>query len=248
MAPQPAASPANAPPVDRTAPLLQTLHHAEPLNSPSISPLVGTEPGMIHPDVWAVLDDLAEGMRLTDAAALIDRPMTWLRDNTRNQAVKRELAKRVAHIGNLRAIRAWKRIEELADQSESLPTAIRAAVHLTQSEHNGATSKRGLSDTQRGKSVVVVLNRRNRTQVGTVLDVGNEAESFSVHVSQGRGRTRVSVSDAGADDDGSDVIEGEAVEIETPRVTPALVRAAVRAGIDAGSFGDGLDDADPDDQ
>jgi hypothetical protein len=233
------------------APLAQTLQPAEPLNGASPSPLVGTEPGMIHPDVWAVLDDLADGMSLTQAASLVDRPFGWLRDNTRNQAVKRELAKRVAHIGQLRAIRAWKRVEELSDQTVSYPTALRAAIHLT-SEHNPHSSpNRGLSDTQRGKSVVVVLNRRRSDKVGTVLD-GRDGQSgedsFTVHVSEDRHGTRVSVSTGSVpDEDGSDVIDAEAIEIETPKLTPALVKAAVRAGLDAASLGDGLDDADPDD-
>lgn len=251
MAETPAAS-AQAPSLHQAAaPLVQTRQRDEPLNSAASSPLVGTEPGMIHPDVWAVLDDLADGMAVADAGALVDRSRIWMVDHLRNQATRRELAKRVALLGELRGIRALSRIEQLSNQGDSLSVALKAAIHLSMNNSTGSGQNRGLSDTQRGKSVVVVLNRRRTDKVGTVLD-GRDGQSgedsFTVHVSEDRHGTRVSVSTGSvADDDGSDVIEAEAIEIETPKLTPALVKAAVRAGLDAASLGDGLDDADPDD-
>lgn len=232
MAENPTASALHAPADESHAPLLQPLQPAEPLNAASAQSLIGTNPGQIHPDIWAILDDLVDGKPPAECAVLIDRSTQWLLDHLRNAATKREIQRRAAYAGDLQALRARNRIVSLSEQSEAKTVALQAAIYIDKSAAAARLVNRGISGAPSGKNVIVVLNRRgNGKRAGR--------DDITVSVSDARGSVHLS---AGMDDDEGDVIDADAM----PVVTPALLREAVRAGLDGAAIG-ADDEIDPDD-
>ena len=144
---------------ETSAPLVQPLQPAEPLNSLPAALLPDYE-AMVHLDVLAILDSFINGDDLSECAARVNRSTAWLRKELAKEPARLLVAQREREIVTQRGRKALNRLVTISTQEGSVAAAESAARFLAESAGLGAKSAAARkSNSQAARSVTVKLIR-----------------------------------------------------------------------------------------
>lgn len=162
---------------ETSAPAVQPLQPAEPLNDLPAAPLPDYE-AIVPTDVVTILDDYINGADLNECAAIVSRTVGWLRRELAKEPARLLVAQREREIVTQRGRKALSRLVIISGQDSSVAAAESAARFLAESAGLGAKSAAAKKNSSvSARSVVVKLIRSGDRGVSA-----KASNSIEVHV------------------------------------------------------------------